>query len=157
MVYSGLYPSDSDDYEDLRDAIEKLQLNDASLVFIPETSAALGFGFRCGFLGMLHMEIIQERLEREYDQNIVTTLPNVEYYAYKKNGEKIVVDNPADLPPVGDLEKVEEPFIKAQIVVPSEYLGNIMKLAMDKRGFIKTQHISIRQELMLNMSSLFQK
>ena len=137
MVYSGLYPSDSDDYEDLRDAIEKLQLNDASLVFIPETSAALGFGFRCGFLGMLHMEIIQERLEREYDQNIVTTLPNVEYFAYTKNGEKIVVDNPADLPPVGDLEKVEEPFIKAQIVVPSEYLGNIMKLAMDKRGIYK--------------------
>ncbi len=137
MVYSGLYPSDSDDYEDLRDAIEKLQLNDASLVFIPETSAALGFGFRCGFLGMLHMEIIQERLEREYDQNIVTTLPNVEYFAYTKKGEKIVVDNPADLPPVGDLEKVEEPFIKAQIVVPSEYLGNIMKLAMDKRGIYK--------------------
>ena len=137
MVYSGLYPSDSDDYEDLRDAIEKLQLNDASLVFIPETSAALGFGFRCGFLGMLHMEIIQERLEREYDQNIVTTLPNVEYYAYKKDGSKIVVDNPAELPPVGDLEKIEEPFIKAQIVVPSEYMGNIMKLAMDKRGFYK--------------------
>jgi len=137
MVYSGLYPSDSDDYEDLRDAIEKLQLNDASLVFIPETSAALGFGFRCGFLGMLHMEIIQERLEREYGQNIVTTLPNVEYYAYKKDGEKVVVDNPADLPPVGDLEKVEEPYIKAQIVVPSEYMGNIMKLAMDKRGVYK--------------------
>jgi len=137
MVYSGLYPSDSDDYEDLRDAIEKLQLNDASLVFIPETSAALGFGFRCGFLGMLHMEIIQERLEREYNQNIVTTLPNVEYYAYKKHGEKIVVDNPADLPPVGDLERIEEPFIKAQIVVPSEYMGNIMKLAMDKRGVYK--------------------
>ncbi len=137
MVYSGLYPSDSDDYEDLRDAIEKLQLNDASLVFIPETSAALGFGFRCGFLGMLHMEIIQERLEREYDQNIVTTLPNVEYYAYKKDGTKLVVDNPADLPPVGDIEKIEEPFIKAQIVVPSEYMGNIMKLAMDKRGIYK--------------------
>jgi GTP-binding protein LepA len=137
MVYSGLYPSDSDDYEDLRDAIEKLQLNDASLVFIPETSAALGFGFRCGFLGMLHMEIIQERLEREYNQNIVTTLPNVEYYAYNKNGEKIVVDNPAELPAVGDLDRIEEPFIKAQIVVPSEYLGNIMKLAMDKRGIYK--------------------
>jgi GTP-binding protein LepA len=137
MVYSGLYPSDSDDYEDLRDAIEKLQLNDASLVFIPETSAALGFGFRCGFLGMLHMEIIQERLEREYDQNIVTTLPNVEYYAYNKNEEKIVVDNPAELPAVGDLDRIEEPFIKAQIVVPSEYLGNIMKLAMDKRGIYK--------------------
>jgi GTP-binding protein LepA len=137
MVYSGLYPTDSDEYEDLRDAIEKLRLNDASLVFVPETSAALGFGFRCGFLGMLHMEIIQERLEREYDQSIVTTLPNVEYYAYKRNGEKVIVDNPADLPPVGELEKVEEPFIKAQIVVPSEYLGNIMKLAIDKRGIYK--------------------
>lgn len=137
MVYSGLYPSDSDDYEDLRDAMEKLNLNDASLVFSPENSAALGFGFRCGFLGMLHMEIIQERLEREYDQSIVTTLPNVEYNAYKRNGEMVVVDNPAELPPVGDLEKIEEPFIKAQIVVPSEYLGNIMKLAVEKRGIYK--------------------
>ncbi|MCB0747870.1 MAG: translation elongation factor 4, partial [Ignavibacteriae bacterium] len=137
MVYSGLYPSDSDDYEDLRDAIEKLQMNDASLVFTPETSAALGFGFRCGFLGMLHMEIIQERLEREYNQSIVTTLPNVEYYAFKKNGERVIVDNPADLPPVGDLERVEEPYIKAQIVVPSEYMGNIMKLAVEKRGIYK--------------------
>ncbi len=137
MVYSGLYPSDSDDYEDMRDAIEKLQLNDASLVFTPETSAALGFGFRCGFLGMLHMEIIQERLEREYNQNLVTTLPNVEYHAYLKNEEKIIVDNPADLPPIGDLDRIEEPFIKAQIVVPSEYMGNIMKLAMDKRGIYK--------------------
>lgn len=137
MVFSGLYPSNSDDYEDLRDAIDKLKLNDASLSFIPETSAALGFGFRCGFLGMLHMEIVQERLEREYDQNIVTTLPNVEYHAYKKNGEIIVVDNPADLPPVGELDKIEEPYIKAQIVVPSEYMGNIMKLAMEKRGIYK--------------------
>lgn len=137
MVFSGLYPSNSDDYEDLRDAIDKLKLNDASLSFIPETSAALGFGFRCGFLGMLHMEIVQERLEREYDQNIVTTLPNVEYHAYKKNGEIIVVDNPAELPPVGELDKIEEPYIKAQIVVPSEYMGNIMKLAMEKRGIYK--------------------
>ncbi len=137
MVYSGLYPSNSDDYEDMRDAIEKLQLNDASLVFTPETSAALGFGFRCGFLGMLHMEIIQERLEREYNQNLVTTLPNVEYHAFLKDGKKVIVDNPADLPPVGDLDRIEEPFIKAQIVVPSEYMGNIMKLAMDKRGVYK--------------------
>ncbi|MBK8945851.1 MAG: elongation factor 4 [Ignavibacteriae bacterium] len=137
MVFSGLYPSDSDDYEDLRDAIEKLQLNDASLAFIPETSAALGFGFRCGFLGMLHMEIIQERLEREYNQTIVTTLPNVEYHAYKRNGEKVIVDNPAELPPVGDIERIEEPYVKSQIVVPSEYLGNIMKLAMEKRGIYK--------------------
>jgi GTP-binding protein LepA len=137
MVYSGLYPSNSDDYESLRDALQKLQLNDAALVFVPETSAALGFGFRCGFLGMLHMEIIQERLEREYDQNLVTTLPNVEYIVYKKSGEKIVVDNPAEMPAISDIEKIEEPFIKAQIVCPSEYLGNIMKLSMDKRGIYK--------------------
>ncbi len=137
MVFSGLYPSDSDDYEDLRDAIEKLQLNDASLVFIPETSAALGFGFRCGFLGMLHMEIIQERLEREYNQSIVTTLPNVEYHAHKRNGEIVVVDNPAELPPIGDIERIEEPYVKSQIVVPSEYMGNIMKLAVEKRGIYK--------------------
>ncbi len=137
MVYSGLYPSNSEDYEGLRDALQKLQLNDAALVFVPETSVALGFGFRCGFLGMLHMEIIQERLEREYDQNLVTTLPNVEYIVYTKKGEKIIVDSPTDMPAVGEIDKIEEPFIKAQIVCPSEYLGNIMKLSMDKRGVYK--------------------
>ena len=137
MVYSGLFPSNSDDYESLRDALQKLQLNDAALVFVPETSAALGFGFRCGFLGMLHMEIIQERLEREYDQNLVTTLPNVEYIVYTKSGKEIIVDNPADMPPVGNIDRIEEPFIKAQIVCPSEYLGNIMKLSMEKRGVYK--------------------
>lgn len=134
MVFSGLYPTNSDDYEDLRDALEKFRLNDSALSFTPETSAALGFGFRCGFLGMLHMEIVQERLEREYDQSIVTTLPNVEYWVFKKDGTKIIVDNPADMPAVGDIEKVEEPFVKAQIVTPSEYVGNLMKLAIDKRG-----------------------
>ncbi|MBN1300340.1 MAG: elongation factor 4 [Melioribacteraceae bacterium] len=137
MVYSGLYPTNSDDYEDLRDALEKFRLNDSALFFLPETSAALGFGFRCGFLGMLHMEIVQERLEREYDQSIVTTLPNVEYYVISKNGEKIVVDNPADMPDAGTIERIEEPYIKAQIVTPSEYVGNIMKLAMEKRGQYK--------------------
>ncbi|OGU61136.1 MAG: elongation factor 4 [Ignavibacteria bacterium RBG_13_36_8] len=137
MVFSGLYPTDSDEFEDLRDALDRYKLNDSALIYVPETSAALGFGFRCGFLGMLHMEIVQERLEREFNQLIVTTLPNVEYFAYKKNGEKVVVDNPAYLPPVGDLEKIEEPFMKAQIVTPSEYVGNIMKLAMDKRGIYK--------------------
>ena len=137
MVYSGLYPSNSDDYEDLRDALDKFILNDSALVFTPETSAALGFGFRCGFLGMLHMEIVQERLEREFNQTIVTTLPNVEYVVYKRNGEQIIVDNPADLPDVGIIEKIEEPYIKAQIVTPSEYVGSIMKLAMDKRGVYK--------------------
>ncbi len=137
MVYSGLYPTDTEDYESLRDALDKFRLNDSALVFTPETSAALGFGFRCGFLGMLHMEIVQERLEREYNQSIVTTLPNVEYYVYTKNGKKIVVDNPAEMPQLGDIEKVEEPFIKAQIITPSEYVGNLMKLAMDKRGVYK--------------------
>lgn len=137
MVYSGLYPTDSDDYESLRDAIEKFRLNDSALIYQPETSAALGFGFRCGFLGLLHMEIVQERLHREYDQTIITTLPNVEYYVYNKRGEKIVVDNPAEMPPIGEIERIEEPYIKAQIVTPSEYVGNIMKLSMDKRGSYK--------------------
>jgi GTP-binding protein LepA len=137
MVYSGLYPSDSDDYEDLRDALDKFILNDSALVFVPETSAALGFGFRCGFLGMLHMEIVQERLEREYGLNIVTTLPNVEYIVYKKDGTEVVVDNPADMPDVSVIDHIKEPYIKAQIVSPSEYVGNIMKLAMEKRGTYK--------------------
>lgn len=137
MVYSGLYPSDTDDFENLRDALDKFRLNDSALEFVPETSAALGFGFRCGFLGMLHMEIVQERLEREYDQTIVTTLPNVEYFVYDKNGKKLIVDNPADMPEVSLVERIEEPYIKAQIVTPSEYVGSIMKLSMDKRGIYK--------------------
>ena len=137
MVYSGLYPTDSEEFEDLRDALEKFRLNDSALIYQPETSAALGFGFRCGFLGLLHMEIVQERLLREYNQSIITTLPNVEYYVFKNNGEKVVVDNPALMPPIGEIDYVEEPYVKAQIVVPSEYVGNIMKLAMDKRGDYK--------------------
>jgi len=137
MVYSGLYPTNSENFENLRDALDKLQLNDSALVFVPETSVALGFGFRCGFLGMLHMEIVQERLEREYDQTIVTTLPNVEYQVFKKDGSIILVDNPSMMPEVAEIEHVEEPFIKAQIVTPSSYVGNIMKLAMDKRGVYK--------------------
>ncbi len=142
MVYSGLYPTLSDNFEDLRDALEKFKLNDSALVYQPETSAALGFGFRCGFLGMLHMEIVQERLLREYDQSIITTLPNVEYIVYNKKNEEIIVDNPAEMPPIGEIEKIEEPFIKAQIVCPSEYVGNIMKLAMEKRGiYINTTYI----------------
>lgn len=140
MVYSGLFPTESDDFEDLREALEKLRLNDAALVFQPETSAALGFGFRVGFLGMLHMEIVQERLEREYGQSIVNTLPNVEYVVHRKDGKKLIVDNPSELPPIGDIEKIEEPYIKAQIVAPSEYIGNIMKLAMEKRGEYKNTH-----------------
>lgn len=149
MVYSGLYPTDSDDFENLRDALDKFRLNDSALVFQPETSAALGFGFRCGFLGLLHMEIVQERLLREYNQSIITTLPNVEYYVYTKKGEKVIVDNPAEMPPVGNIDHVEEPYMKAQIVTPSEYVGNIMKLAMDKRGtYINTTYLdSTRADL----------
>jgi GTP-binding protein LepA len=137
MVYSGLYPSDTDDFENLRDALDKFRLNDSALEYVPETSAALGFGFRCGFLGMLHMEIVQERLEREYDQNIVTTLPNVEYFVYQKDEVELIVDNPADMPDLSLVERIEEPYIKAQIVTPSDYVGSIMKLAMDKRGIYK--------------------
>ena len=142
MVYSGLYPTDSDDFEDLRDALEKFCLNDSALIYQPETSAALGFGFRCGFLGLLHMEIVQERLLREYGQSIITTLPNVEYIVYTKKGERITVDNPAEMPTVGNIDRVEEPYMKAQIVTPSEYVGNIMKVAMDKRGtYINTTYL----------------
>ncbi len=142
MVYSGLFPVNSDDFEDLRDALEKFRLNDSSLVYTPETSAALGFGFRCGFLGMLHMEIVQERLEREFNQSIVTTLPNVEYIVYTKKGKKIIVDNPSDMPEAGDIERVEEPYVKAQIVCPSEYVGAIMQLGMEKRGtYINTSYL----------------
>jgi len=142
MVYSGLFPVNSDEFEDLRDALEKFRLNDSSLVYTPETSAALGFGFRCGFLGMLHMEIVQERLEREFNQSIVTTLPNVEYVVYTKKEEKIIVDNPSDMPEVGDIDRVEEPYVKAQIVCPSEYVGAIMQLGMEKRGtYINTSYL----------------
>ncbi|MGA7838592.1 MAG: elongation factor 4, partial [Ignavibacteriaceae bacterium] len=137
MVYSGLYPTNAEDFEDLRDSLEKFRLNDSALIYQPETSAALGFGFRCGFLGLLHMEIVQERLFREYNQSIITTLPNVEYYVFNNKGEKIIVDNPALMPPAGEIDHVEEPYVKAQIVCPSEYVGNIMKLGMDKRGTYK--------------------
>ena len=137
MVFSGVYPTNAEDFEDLRSSIEKLQLNDSSLVYEPETSTALGFGFRCGFLGLLHMEIVQERLEREYNQNIINTVPNVEYRVTKQNGEVVLVDNPSYMPPLGEIEGVEEPFVRAQIIVPTEYVGNIMKLCMDRRGVYK--------------------
>lgn len=143
MVFSGIYPSVSDDFEDLREALIKLKTNDASLIFEPETSSALGFGFRCGFLGLLHMEITQERLEREYNQTIVTTVPNVEYKAYTLDGEVVLVDNPSQMPPLGEIDHIEEPYIKAQIITPSEYMGNLMKLANDRRGvFVSTNYIS---------------
>ncbi|HTY01162.1 MAG TPA: translation elongation factor 4 [Bacteroidota bacterium] len=137
MVFSGMYPTEAEEFENLRTAIEKLQLNDSSLMFEPETSTALGFGFRCGFLGLLHMEIVQERLEREYDQSIINTVPNVEYRVTKKDGTVVLVDNPSSMPAVGDVEKVEEPMIKAQIIVPTEFVGNIMKLCMERRGIYK--------------------
>jgi GTP-binding protein LepA len=139
MVFAGLYPVDADDYEDLRISIEKLQLNDASLSFIPESSAALGFGFRCGFLGLLHMEIIQERLDREFDMDVITTVPNVSFKAYTTRGEVIDVHNPSGLPPVNHLERIEEPYIIAQVITLSEYVGSIMKLCIDKRGILKNQ------------------
>lgn len=139
MVFAGIFPIENEDFEDLRDALEKLQLNDASLIFQPETSIALGFGFRCGFLGMLHLEIIQERLEREYDQNVLTTVPNVSYFAYTKKGEKLTINTPNDLPNVTILDYVEEPYIRAQIISKPEYIGGIIKLCMDKRGILKNQ------------------
>ncbi len=140
MVYAGIFPIENDDFEDLRDSLEKLQLNDASLVFEPETSAALGFGFRCGFLGMLHLEIVQERLSREFNQEVITTIPNVSYVAFTKREGKIAVRTPADLPDPTLLDSVEEPYIQAQIITKPEYIGTIMTLCMDKRGFMTKQH-----------------
>ncbi|MGB2866990.1 MAG: translation elongation factor 4 [Bacteroidota bacterium] len=137
MVFSGLYPSNADDFGVLRDALEKLRLNDSSLVFEPESSLALGFGFRAGFLGLLHMEIVQERLEREYNQSLINTVPNVEYRVVKTNKEVLFVDNPALMPDPGSIEVVEEPYVKAQIIAPTEYIGSIMKLCMDRRGIHK--------------------
>jgi GTP-binding protein LepA len=156
MVFSGLYPSNSDNFGELRDALDKLKLNDASLIFEPESSVALGFGFRAGFLGLLHMEIIRERLEREYDQNLINTVPNVEYRVTKTDKEVLFVDNPALMPDAGKIEKVEEPFVKAQIIAPTEYIGNIMKLCMDRRGihrnttYISPERADIHFELPLS-------
>ena len=139
MVYAGIYPIDADDYEELRASMERLQLNDASLVFEPESSAALGFGFRCGFLGLLHMEIIQERLDREFDMDVITTVPNVSYKAYTTKGEVIEVHNPSGLPAPNYLEYIEEPYITAQIISKSEYVGAVMTLCIGKRGTLKNQ------------------
>ncbi|NHF58954.1 elongation factor 4 [Flavobacteriaceae bacterium TP-CH-4] len=141
MVFAGIYPVDTEDFEELRSSMEKLQLNDASLVFTPESSAALGFGFRCGFLGMLHMEIIQERLEREFDMTVITTVPNVSYHAYTRKDPEtaIVVNNPTDLPDPSTIDRVEEPYIKATIITKSDFVGNVMSLCIDKRGLITNQ------------------
>jgi GTP-binding protein LepA len=155
MVFAGIYPVDTEDYEELRNSMEKLQLNDASLVFQPESSAALGFGFRCGFLGMLHMEIIQERLEREFNMTVITTVPNVSYFAYtnKNPQEAIIVNNPSDLPEPSKLNRVEEPFIKASIVTKSDFVGQVMSLCIEKRGQIvnQTYLTTQRVELIFDM------
>ncbi|MBS4001388.1 MAG: translation elongation factor 4 [Desulfobulbaceae bacterium] len=139
MVFSGIYPADADDFEDLREALDKLVLNDSAITYEPESSNALGFGFRCGFLGLLHMEIVQERLEREFNQTIVTTVPNVRYKVIKTNGDTVFVDNPAELPKLGEIEELQEPYIKAQTLTPNDYVGNIMKLCMDRRGVLTNQ------------------
>ena len=139
MVFAGIYPVDADDYEELRDSLDKLKLNDASLSFEPESSAALGFGFRCGFLGLLHMEIVQERLDREFDMDVITTVPNVSYRAYTTKGEMIEVHNPSGLPEITQIDYIEEPYIHANIITRSEYVGAIMRLCIDKRGILKNQ------------------
>jgi len=142
MVFSGLFPSAAENYEDLRSALEKLKLNDSSLFYEPETSLALGFGFRCGFLGLLHMEIVQERLEREYNLDLVSTVPNVEYHVFTTRGEMLVMDNPANLPPANDIDHVEEPYIRSSILTPSEYIGAIMAISRERRGiYINTEYI----------------
>ena len=153
MVFAGIYPIDSEDYEDLRASIEKLQLNDASLTFEPESSAALGFGFRCGFLGMLHMEIVQERLDREFDMNVITTVPNVMYIAHTTKGEVYEMHNPSDMPSASTLDFIEEPFIRAQIITPADYIGPIMTLCLGKRGILINQqyHTGNRIEITYEM------
>jgi GTP-binding protein LepA len=152
MVFAGIYPVDTEDYEELRASMEKLQLNDASLVFFPESSAALGFGFRCGFLGMLHLEIIQERLEREFNMTVITTVPNVSYQAFtKKNPDEVLwVNNPSDLPDPSALDRVEEPYIKASIITKSEFVGNVMSLCIEKRGQITNQTYLTTERVELN-------
>ncbi|SHE86278.1 translation elongation factor 4 [Caloramator proteoclasticus] len=156
MVYSGIYPADSSDYNDLKDALEKLQLNDAALTFEPETSVALGFGFRCGFLGLLHMEIIQERLEREYNLNLVTTAPSVIYKIIKTNGEIIELTNPTNMPPTTEISYMEEPIVNASIICPSDYVGAVMELCQEKRGifknmeYLETTRVMLHYEIPLN-------
>ena len=156
MVFCGIYPADGAKYPDLRDALEKLQLNDAALSFEPETSVALGFGFRCGFLGLLHMEIIQERLEREYNLDIVTTAPSVVYHITKTDGEMIAIDNPTNYPDPSLIAQAEEPITNAHIYTPKEYVGNIMDLCQERRGvfkdmnYIDTDRVDIHYELPLN-------
>jgi GTP-binding protein LepA len=155
MVFAGLYPTDADRYPDLRDALEKLKLNDSSLTYEPETSTALGFGFRCGFLGMLHREIVQERLEREFDLDLITTVPNVEYHVYPEHGEMIVIENPSRMPDRGKIGRVEEPFVRGRFILPSEYVGGVLKLCEERRGthvkmeYIDSERVEIEYDLPL--------
>ena len=156
MVYSGIYPADGAKYQDLRDALEKLKLNDASMTFELETSIALGFGFRCGFLGLLHMEIIQERLEREYNLDLITTAPNVVYRVTRNDGTVLMVDNPLDYPSPDEIQLAEEPFVKASLIAPQEYVGNIMELAQQRRGefkdmvYLDASRVELHYEMPLN-------
>ena len=150
MVFSGLYPSESDDYNQLRKALDKLKLNDASLIFEPETSEALGFGFRCGFLGLLHMEIIQERLEREFKVNLVTTTPNARYLVVQKNGQEVEVDTPAKMPPSSNIQDIKEPYMESEIIAPVEYIGKIMKLCQSKRGIYKNTNYLTKDKAQLH-------
>ncbi len=152
MVFSGLFPAIAENYTELRDALEKLKLNDASLAFTPETSTALGFGFRCGFLGMLHMEIVTERLSREYDQTIINTVPNVEYFALTVTGEKVVVDSPSDMPEPGQIDHVEEPYVNAQIITLPESLGSVMRLATERRGIYQNTEYPTSTRAVLSYS-----
>ncbi|MBQ2956686.1 MAG: translation elongation factor 4, partial [Clostridia bacterium] len=156
MVYCGIYPADGADYESLKDALTRLRLNDAALSFEPETSVALGYGFRCGFLGLLHMEIIQERLEREFDLDLVTTAPSVVYHVTKTNGEKIAIDNPTNLPPIPEIDFMEEPYVDAEVITPQDYTGAIMELCQEKRGtfrdmkYIEGGRVRLLYDLPLN-------
>ncbi len=150
MVFCGLYPTDNADYDNLKEALEKLQLNDAALVYEPETSAALGFGFRCGFLGLLHMDVIQERLEREYNLKLVTTAPSVVYKVHKTNGEVFTIDNPAALPPVTEIKFIEEPTVKAMVIVPADYIGAVMELCREKRGTYKSMDYIDKTRVMIS-------
>jgi len=149
MVFSGLYPVEAEDYVELREALEKLRLNDSSFIFEPETSVALGFGFRCGFLGLLHMEVIQERLEREYNLNLITTMPNVEYIVRLKSGEELVVDNPAQFPAEGKIEHVREPYVKVEVVTPSEFVGPVMALCQERRGIYQGMEYVTKERAVL--------
>ena len=150
MVFAGVYPVETDEYEDLRASLEKLQLNDASLVFEPESSLALGFGFRCGFLGLLHLEIVQERLFREFDMDCITTVPNVSYKVYTTKDEVLDVHNPSGLPPITLIDRIDEPYIRAQVISKSDFFGPIMKLCLDKRGILISQHFLTSERVELN-------